>query len=204
MNSIVCPLVPFPNIFWWSHYYSATEVYLEMCENFEKMSFRNKYMLASPSGVQSFIIPLHGGRQQRTPMKDVRIDATEKWQTLHWRGICSLYNRSPYFEFFKPELARLFEKDFSFLVDFNLQSIELVSSFLQLRKNTLLTTRYQKDYPAGVMDIRTDFKTSRRDEHQLPVNRYKQVFEERCGFLPNLSILDLLFAEARNSLLYLS
>jgi hypothetical protein len=100
---IVCPILPFPNIYWWSFALQSSKILLDEHEHFEKMSFRNRYMLAGANGVITLSIPLQEGRQQRKPMSEIKICNKTDWQKVHWRTLQSVYNRSPYFEFYKNE-----------------------------------------------------------------------------------------------------
>lgn len=204
MKTIVCPVVPFPNIYWWSKVLSADAVLLDHSEHFEKMSFRNRYLVSGSGGVIALSIPLAEGRQQRKAMNEVLIDHKNDWQTLHWRTLQSVYNRSPYFEFFSSEIKSLFEKKHEKLLDFNTASMEMIARLMGEKLQWSFTENYQKQYPAVVTDIRADFRTSQYNLHPAKFPVYHQVFEDRLGFLPNLSMLDLLFAEGKNSRSFLA
>ena len=122
-------------------------------------------------------------------MAEVLIHNAERWQVQHWRTLVSVYKHSPYFEHYEPELQRLFEQQFKHLLDFNRAGIQWV--LRQLKPGFIMeeTSVYQKDYGDEITDLRTQKK------YAPAFKKYYQVFEDRIGFVPNLSILDLLFSE---------
>ena len=136
-------------------------------------------------------------------MSQVQIDNKTKWQVQHWRTLESVYNRSPYFEFYAQELQTLYREPFESLVDFSMQSIRLLGKLSGIATNIRQATQYQKRYPDAAADIRADFRSKdyAAEPGRFPV--YHQTFEDRHGFLPNLSLLDLLAAEGRNAKIYL-
>jgi hypothetical protein len=141
-------------------------------------------------------VPLSRGKNQRTVMKDVRISNEEKWQGLHWKTLVSAYRRSPWFEYYEADLQVLFEKHFDFLLDWNMACLEWTNSKLGINTPVIFTDRYEKE-ATGVTDARESILPG-------PVKagpaEYTQVFQERTGFIPGLSILDLLFCEGKRAL----
>jgi len=187
---------PFPPISWWTLALKDKKITLDHSEHYQKMSYRNRYYLATPQGKQLLSIPLLNGRNQRVPMAEVRIDNRIPWQTQHWRTLISLYNRSPFFQYFEHELLPLFQQEFDLLADFNLSGIRLLNQLLKLNLEISITESYKEDYPEET-DIRQSLKpNATEDDEALNINSYYQVFADRSGFLPNCSILDLLFCEA--------
>jgi hypothetical protein len=160
-------------------------------------------MLAGANGVITLSIPLQEGRQQRKPMSEIKICNKADWQKVHWRTLQSVYNRSPYFEFYKKELQNLYTQPYDLLVDFSMSSIDLLAKLLGKKMEIELASEYQNNYPNAVADIRTHFRSNQYDSSPEKFPTYYQIFEERLGFLPNLSMLDLLFSEAKNAPQYL-
>ena len=158
---------------------------------YRKMSFRNRCLIAGAQGMISLSVPLEQGRNQQIPMNEVRISYTEKWQSRHFKSIRSAYNRSPFFDFYADELAAIYQRPFELLTDWNLCCLEWIKDKLVWRTGIRFTDSaipYQSD---GIMDLRNRVLPNNFMEWK-PV-KYRQVFEERTGFFPNLSILDPLF-----------
>ena len=122
-------------------------------------------------------------------MHEVRIYNDTRWQVQHWRTLVSVYKRTPYFEHYEHSLRPLFETEFSNLAAYNKATIQWVKQQLKLKFEEKETAVFEKEYPEGVVDLRFQKITLQ----QFP--KYYQVFEDRIGFLPDLSILDLLFSE---------
>ena len=161
------------------------------------MSFRNRCLIASVNGIQELSIPLEGGRDQRLLMKDLRISYREDWQRKHWGAIYSAYGRSPWFEYYRQELQQFFQNRDTFIVDWNMKFLLWANRQLGISPQIQFTGSYVKDYPPGeYLDLRDWFRPQNRLMSGLDkLPRYRQVFEDRTGFLPGVSILDLLCCE---------
>ncbi|MBS1975274.1 MAG: WbqC family protein, partial [Bacteroidetes bacterium] len=165
-------------------------------ESYQKMSFRNRCSIAGANGPIDLSIPLQHGRNQKALVKDVRI-APSKWQARHLKSIESGYNRSPWFEFYKEELYHLYAVPCTFLVDWNLACFEWSIKKLGLQISFSLTESYQEVYDEDFVDFRN--KILPKNVRAFPALPYRQVFERKLGFVPNLSVLDLLFCEGKNA-----
>ncbi len=173
---------------------------LEKFEHFPKQTFRNRTVVASPNGALNLFVPVIKGSKYHTVMKDVKISYDFKWQRLHWLSFEACYRNSAYFEFYEDEFVKFFENKPTFLFDFNLELLTWI--FKQLKKNpdVQFTTEYEKTL-APALDFRDNpiFKKGTAFENKP----YFQVFEDRNGFLPNMSIVDLLFNQGPQSKLFL-
>jgi hypothetical protein len=157
------------------------------------------------NGTVNLSVPLLEGREQRKPMKEIRIDNRRRWQDQHWKTIVSCYNRSPWFQFYSDEMEGLYRKEYEHLADWNMACWKWVTGKLNLAKACSLTTQYQAAYdPGKYFDFRGRLKPSTIQKQFPEAARYRQVFEERTGFIPHLSIIDLLFCEGKNALSVLS
>jgi len=199
MQAVVGSLIPFPNISWWYQIKNANSVTWDLAEHFQKMTYRNRYYISGSNGLIQLSIPLVKGRDQRTAMKDVFICNKDRWQVQHWRTITSVYKRSPYFDHYEPSLSQLFEDRFEKLSDFNLASVHWLKRQLKIPFEETITDVFNKTYLEDVLDIRNSLKPG-IERKPTSGNAYYQVFAERTGFLPNLSMLDLLFSEGPHSM----
>lgn len=172
----------------------------ENAEHFQKQSFRNRASIHSPNGKLDLIVPLVKGSKVHTKVKDVKISYDFRWQRLHWMSLQTSYRSSAYFEFYEDELAVFYEKEWKFLFDYNEELLQVILGFLKLNIQYSYTDNFEKEYP-DLNDFRDSIHPKR--SAQLIVNSYFQVFEERNGFLPNLSIVDLLFNQGPQSGKYL-
>lgn len=202
-ETLLVPVLPFPNIYWWQCAVRAQKILWDRAEHFQKMSFRNRYLIAGPDGVITLSVPVAEGRQQRRPMGCVRTDMRDKWQLRHWRTLQSAYNRSPYFEFYADQLAPLFTRHYELLTEFNQASIDAIARLMGITWESVCVDDYISMPEPDIMDIRNDFLCKSYSYQIRSPKPYYQVFADRAGFLPNLSILDLLFNEGPATLSYL-
>jgi hypothetical protein len=194
------PVILFKNL------YKFSNITFEQYEHHQKMSFRSRCQVAGSEGLLNLSIPLAKGRDQRTLIKDVRMADNIPWQSQHWKTLLSCYSRSPWFEYYREDLGNLYTKPVAFLLDWNQACFEWSLRALKMSISVSLTESYRKHYEEeDWIDWRGKILPKYRDLSmgQGPV-KYRQVFEERIGFLPNLSILDLLFCEGKRAAALLS
>lgn len=178
------------------------EIWFENEDNYQKQSYRNRTVIYGANGKLLLNIPvkhLHiPGVKQHQKYREVRIDNSVNWQKQHWKSLKSAYQTSPFFEFYEDDLAPLFAKEATFLMDFNYQCFHLVCECLQLEISYKKTKEYFRD-PTEMTDKRELINAKK----EIYIEEYSQVFQEKEGFLSNLSILDLMFNEGPNAVNYL-
>lgn len=194
----------FSSIILYSTLCKISNIEFEIYENYQKAGFRNRMVLASPTGPVSLSIPLLGGRNTRVPVSGVEIDYRQPWQSHHLKTLKNYYNRSPWFDFYLPELEDLYRQQPKSLISWNRVCFEWVCKKINISAKITETGSYQKMVaPEGVLDWRGKMLPSNYNTAQLPgavlPPVYHQVYEEKTGFLPNLSVLDLLFCEGARS-----
>ena len=149
------------------------------------------------NGPISLIVPVEKGRAQKIKIKDLRIAYDEEWQRNHWRTIFSAYNSSPFFEYYADDIEPFFRKKYYFLFDFNQQITETILEVLEIPLILSLTEEFEK-VSENCLNFREQISPKTHlisaDTH-FEAQPYTQVFSERFGFIPDLSILDLLFNE---------
>jgi hypothetical protein len=171
-----------------------THCIFDQYEHFQKMSFRNRCTLSGGNGPVNLTVPIAGGRNQKTIMKDVRILNRVGWQANHWKTITSCYNKSPWFEHYRDDLQKLYNHKQKFLLDWNLTCFEWICDKMAIKISTSLSDQYEKNYNESEFeDWRGRLMPSTINSNFPDTKRYPQVFEDRFGFIPNLSILDYLF-----------
>ncbi|MCF8360048.1 MAG: WbqC family protein [Prolixibacteraceae bacterium] len=182
-------------VFYYSVIANSKRVITEQYDSYIKQTYRNRCTILAANGPQNLVIPVKkiSGRKQLA--KDVRIDYATRWQANHWRSIFSAYNSSPFFEFFSHELAVFYEKKWKFLIDFNTELQSLMIENLDIECTIELSSSFEK-MPANEPDFRELLSPKKASENYglnfSPVP-YTQTFAERHGFVPNMSIIDLLF-----------
>jgi hypothetical protein len=190
----------FPNIDYFKNLAQCEYIEIETFEYFGKTSFRNRYVIAGANGLIHLTVPVAGGREQRTLFTEVEIDNTIDWRTKHWRSIQSSYSNAPFIDYYHEEIKSLLFQEEKKLFNFNIFIINRLCKLLIINKKIGFTTAYKR-----CCEEKMDFRN-----RLLPGNfqansnnwqpKYAQVFEDRMGFQPNLSILDLLFCAGPNAL----
>lgn len=175
------------------------DVLFEQHEHFPKQTFRNRASIASPNGILDLTVPVIKGAKVHTPYKDVKISNELKWQRLHWLSLQTCYRSSAYFEFYEDGIVPFYEKKFDFLFDYNLELFNWILKQLKLNPAISLTESYEKPN-AERPDYRDSF--DKKDIYTVQTQPYFQVFSDRNSFIPNLSILDLLFNQGPQSKSY--
>ena len=170
---------------------SYESVMMETCENYPKQTYRNRCMIATANGLQPLTIPVESPKTDKCLTKDIRISDHGNWQHIHWHALVSAYGMSPFFEYYEDDFSAFYQQKYHFLFDFNEQIRLTVCELLDIQPNINYTIEYIPDVP-------NDFRETIRPRHPGVDNTfipqpYYQVFREKLGFLPNLSIVDLLF-----------
>ena len=198
MNILLYPSY-FPSI---SHFIAIAKsnlVTFEIEDNFQKQTNRNRMYIYSPNGIQLLNIPVKHSKEEHQKTKDVRIETAFNWQKQHFKSLEAAYRTSPFFEYFEDEFYPIFEKKHEFLLDLNYKTMEIASKCLQLDFDYNETEEYFTEVPNKI-DYR-NLVNGKKD--YTVITPYKQVFDDKHGFLNNLSILDLLCNEGRYALEYL-
>jgi len=198
MHFAVSSYIPFPCISWWAAASACDTLLFDNAEHFEKMTCRNRYYLAGANGLLTLSIPLRHGRDQRAAMHAVQVDNQTAWQIQQWRTIVSAYKRSAYFDYYEPSLGQIFTQRYDRLADVNLASMLWLKAQLKLNFNVTFTDEYLPEHPGAAYDLRKKLK--RNETAVAPFPSYYQLFSDRTGFLPDLSILDLLFSEGPHTM----
>jgi len=174
----------------------------EVMDNYQKQTYRNRCYIGTDLGKHMLTIPIKhvGNKKGKQQYSDVKMDNDYPWQRQHWRTLETAYRTSPFFEFYEDDIAPLFQNTYHSLMDFNLKTIETICECLQVKMPRNRTETYEVDLN-NQRDGRFLINSKSKFEFEQPT--YVQVFDDRNNFIPNLSILDLLFNEGTNTLTYL-
>jgi hypothetical protein len=201
MNTILLHPTYFPSISHFAAIVQAEKVTFEMEDNFQKQTNRNRTYIYSPNGIQLLNIPVKHSKTAHQKTKDIQIENDFDWQKQHFKSLEAAYRSSPFFEYFEDDLLPIFEKKHSFLMDLNLEVFDLISRCLRMKIEYSTTTEYFQEINS---DEITDFRflaNGKKDPSQF--ESYTQVFDDKFGFINNLSVLDLVFNEGKFALDYL-
>jgi hypothetical protein len=179
---------------------NCQNIVLEVHDNYLKQTYRNRCYIYTASGKLILNISILHTKGSKQLTKDVKIDNYYNWQKQHFKTLESAYRSSPYFEFYEDDLRALYDKKHTYLLDLNLDCHEFVMDALQEDISHTPTLVYD------IEPIVTDFRSlavvkTTSDFQNAP---YVQVFDDKFGFIPNLSVLDLIFMEGPNSFKYLT
>ena len=178
---------------------NTDEIIFETEDNFQKQTYRNRCYIYTAQGKQLLNVPVQHTKEIKQKTKDVKIDYKDDWHKQQLKTLKTAYNSSPFFEFYIDDLLPVFEKKVHSLLDLNFLTNEIIMDALQLEIPTKKTKEYEK--VPNILDLR--FLAEDKPKITYNLERYIQVFAENHGFIPNLSILDLLFMEGPNALNYL-
>lgn len=171
-------------------------VIFEVYDNFQKQTYRNRCYIYGANGKQLLNIPIQkvSGKQLT---KDIKLDYSSNWQAEHYKSLLSAYNSSPFFEFYIDEIKEVFNKKETFLVDLNMKTWTIITKILDCKINHSFSERYE-------VEVENDYRNlvNAKSEKEA-FSKYTQVFDNKHGFINNLSILDLIFMEGPASEIYL-
>lgn len=187
----------FPSIYQFSKMIHCKELIFEIEDNFQKQTYRNRCFILGPNGKQLLNVPIQKetGKQKT---KNLKINYSENWQKNHVKALDTAYRSSPFYEFYIDDILPIFEKKEIFLIDLNINIFDLLSRLMQIEVPYVKTNTFHKE---SINDFRTLVNAKKPITYKMPA--YTQVFSNKHGFTENLSILDLLFMEGPNTLLYL-
>ena len=211
MTTALLQTTYFGPIQWYQKLYRYDRCLIEQYDSFQKQTYRNRCVIATANGTQVLTVPVEHNVQCLTfnvQCKDLRISDHNQWRRVHWNALQSAYSESPFFEYYADDLHPFFEKKYEFLLDFNEAIRQKVCELIDIHPNVEYTNTYHPSpiiqQPSPIIDFRDviSAKHPQPDAEYTP-KEYWQVFQHKHGFLPNLSILDLLFNMGPESIFYL-
>ena len=200
MNILIHPTY-FPSISHFAAMVQSENITFEVEDNFQKQTNRNRAYIYSPNGIQLLNIPVKHSKESHQKTKDIKIETDFDWQKQHFKSLEAGYRSSPFFEFFEDDIRPIFEKKYTFLLDLNFEVFTILSKCFRLKLDYTTTTEYFHEVNTTTI---TDFRGLVNGKKDLSVfESYTQVFDDKHGFINNLSVLDLLFNEGKYAMDYL-
>ncbi len=181
---------------WYQKLHRYDRCFIERYDNYVKQTYRNRCVIAATGGPQTLTVPIERYEGRKCLMRDIRISDHGSWRHLHWNALVSSYGESPFFDYYADDIRPFFDRRWEFLFDFNLEITHTICSLLDIRPTIELTDEYLQTEDVCA----DDFRDAIRPKHPLTdatfsPHPYYQVYAQKHGFIPNLSILDLLFNE---------
>jgi hypothetical protein len=200
MNTLLHPTY-FPSISHFAAMAQSESIIFEIEDNFQKQTNRNRTYIYSPNGIQLLNIPVKHSKESHQKTKDIKIETDLDWQKQHFKSLEAAYRSSPFFEFFEDDLRPIFEKKYTFLLDLNFESLAVLTKCLRMKLEFDTTTEYFHEVDTNAIKDFRFLVDGKKDPSSF--DTYTQVFDDKYGFINNLSILDLLFNEGKYAMDYL-
>lgn len=191
-----------PPIIYFKQLLTDDDCIIDVNEYFVKQTYRNRCTILGADGKLDLVVPIHR-RNSKQFMKDVQLSNNENWQKIHWKSIEAAYRSSPYFEFYEDSFYPFYHnKKYNFLLDYNLELMGTICPLLKIPTSINLSKQYLEPLEE-IIDFRSKISPKNKSLNEMEQPSYIQVFSDKLGFQKNLSIVDLLFNEGPNSLVYL-
>lgn len=193
--SHIFPTAYLPSIKYVSLFLKTEDASIELFETYQKQSCRTRTNVMTANGVQTLTIPVIKTNGNHTLTKDIEISYKESWQQVHLRCLESAYRKSAYFDYYFPYFEKIYKQKFNTLVELNDFCLKTILKIMKVKKDYSFTTDFER------IAEENDYRISlSKGTNKIEMKPYYQVFADRHGFIPNLSIVDLLFNEGPNSI----
>ena len=193
--SHIFPTAYLPSIEYVSLFLKTEDASIELFETYQKQSCRTRTNVMTANGIQTLTIPVIKTNGNHTLTKDIEISYKESWQQVHLRCLESAYRKSAYFDYYFPYFEKIYKQKFNTLVELNDFCLKTILKIMKVKKDYSFTTDFER-----ITDEK-DYRISlSKGTNKIEMKPYYQVFADRHGFIPNLSIVDLLFNEGPNSI----
>ena len=203
MNTVLLHTAYFAPIDYFAAILQADEVIIESQENYQKKSIRSRCYIAGPNGKQMLNIPVVRPDGPNSKIQSVQLSMQQNWRKQHWNSIITAYNSSPFLLYYQDEIKDVMFANYDSLWELNNSILTLMLELLQINSKISFTNIYEKN-PSASIDLRNISMGKILNQDVSRSEKYIQVFGNKYDFIPNLSILDLLFNRGPESEGYLN
>ena len=198
---LILPTTFFGPVKWYEQLCTERQAEVQQYENYQKQTLRNRCIIATANGLQALSVPVEKDARHNCLVRDVRIASHGNWQRHHWQALCTAYGESPFFDYYADDLRPFFEKTWQFLIDYNMEIVHTMCRLLDLDAQLSLSQDYSPCDTQSLISPQKLMADDNSDAHHL--KPYWQLHHRKLGFIPNLSILDLLFCMGNEAILCL-
>ncbi|WP_026464012.1 WbqC family protein [Adhaeribacter aquaticus] len=188
-----------PSVTFFQHVLHAEKILIEQHEHYIKQSYRNRCRILTAHGPKDLAIPVKKGNR-KTKITELEIDYSQNWVNIHWRSICSAYGSAPFFTYYNDYIQQIYEQKIPLLFQLDLAFLRFYLKCLNIKKPVIFTDTYMPAYATEVADYRNKIHP-KLNSAILDIKPYNQVFGKQ--FVPDLSIIDVLFSQGPEALSYL-
>ena len=202
-NSILLSTAYFGPVEYFYYLNKYSKVIIEQHETWLKQTFRNRSIIITDKGFIPLTVPVNRVNGNHTKTKEIAISYGDKWNIKHWRSIETAYQNSPYFLYYSDEIKEVLFSQYDNLIELNIRLTRLICELMEIEVTIELSNHFKKATETSSTDLRYQISP------KLPSTlsnfpEYIQVFSDKLPFVPNASILDLLFCLGPESKDYLN
>lgn len=201
INTVLLSSVYFPDTEYFSALIKSDKAYIDLSENYKRQTYRNRCKILTCNGVLPLVVPVK--RSAGKQINNIEIDYSVNWQRIHIHAIVSAYGKAPFFQFYADSLLNILKMKFKHLHELNLKILSELVNLLGIQTEIISLTDFHEIIKENLPDRRLTGKTGIKSFNVENFGSYIQVFSDRFSFIPNLSIIDLLFNLGPDSLMYL-
>lgn len=193
MKNLVLSTAYFPPVSYLKVIAGADRVYIEYHENYLKQTYRNRCEIPASNGILSLTVPVKEGSFHKTAVRDLQVDYSGEWVRTHLRAFKAAYNSSAFYEFYIDDISTILNSGHRFLLDLNMEILLKMCEMTGVDTEISFTDKFIHSY-SDIVDLRQTITPGNRKRHNKEnASPYFQVFSDKLGFIPDMSILDLLF-----------
>jgi hypothetical protein len=193
MKKLILSTAYFPPVSYFKSIADADMVFIEYHENYIKQTYRNRCEIPASNGILSLTVPVKEGSFHKTALRDLQVDYSGEWVRTHLRALKAAYNSSAFYEFYIDDISTILNSGHPYLVDMNMEILQMICGMTGIETKIAFTDQFVHSY-SDMADLRqTITPGNRKMQSTINSTPYFQVFSDKLGFIPDMSILDLLF-----------